>query len=411
MNVCAPHIARWVVAFPAFRRTLNFRSFLGEANEFFLRAIGYFAIRVLSMFRPQCPFCNHANPADAKFCNDCGSPLHLQPCKQCEAINDQAANNCYKCGTEFPVSVTTTDAAAASRASDTPAASATLIDMGFLPEHSPLPGAMAEGYDSRPWWTGNATASDREPGVEAVTREPRSLGGDVSSLFSGAQRATDAVTSHNLGATAGLRPMSRAALAALLPAVLLTAVAVYAYFVYRHPPQLREWLSAVQPDSAALAGENPRGTPTRSIAEESGAPASSARPVSPDTGRAAATISAWPVPPNESSTDVRTSPVRQGGTRATGRDGVGSQTLTPAKSIAAAIPQPRVSKGDQLAARDAAANRSTATPAATGAAAPVESPLGDSRVNVPPDVPRPGTCTEAAAALGLCSPIPLGENK
>src|SRR5215471_9532148 len=30
-----------------------------------------------------CRFCDHYNPAGAKFCNDCGSPLHLKPCEQC----------------------------------------------------------------------------------------------------------------------------------------------------------------------------------------------------------------------------------------------------------------------------------------------------------------------------------------
>jgi hypothetical protein len=32
-----------------------------------------------------CPFCDHHNPAGAKFCNDCGSSLHLKPCNQCPA--------------------------------------------------------------------------------------------------------------------------------------------------------------------------------------------------------------------------------------------------------------------------------------------------------------------------------------
>ena len=54
-----------------------------------------------------CPFCDHHNPAGAKFCNDCGSPLHLKPCNRCGAVNHQAATNCYKCGAECPASFTT----------------------------------------------------------------------------------------------------------------------------------------------------------------------------------------------------------------------------------------------------------------------------------------------------------------
>jgi ribosomal protein L40E len=57
-----------------------------------------------------CPFCDHHNPAGAKFCNDCGSPLHLKPCNQCDAVNHQAATNCIKCGAECPALFTTPEA-------------------------------------------------------------------------------------------------------------------------------------------------------------------------------------------------------------------------------------------------------------------------------------------------------------
>ena len=57
-----------------------------------------------------CPFCDRHNPVGAKFCNDCASPLNLKPCKQCNAVNDQAATNCYKCGAECPALFTTPEA-------------------------------------------------------------------------------------------------------------------------------------------------------------------------------------------------------------------------------------------------------------------------------------------------------------
>src|SRR5438874_6109514 len=46
----------------------------------------------------RCRFCDHGNPEGARFCNACGSPLHLKPCPQCEAVNDTAAAQCYECG-------------------------------------------------------------------------------------------------------------------------------------------------------------------------------------------------------------------------------------------------------------------------------------------------------------------------
>src|SRR5437773_4296700 len=56
-----------------------------------------------SMFNPRCVFCGHGNPAGAKFCNECASPLHLKPCNECDAINDRSADSCYKCGADFPM--------------------------------------------------------------------------------------------------------------------------------------------------------------------------------------------------------------------------------------------------------------------------------------------------------------------
>jgi Double zinc ribbon len=45
-----------------------------------------------------CPVCGHANPAGAKFCNECGSPLHLTLCKRCDAVNHVNDVRCYRCG-------------------------------------------------------------------------------------------------------------------------------------------------------------------------------------------------------------------------------------------------------------------------------------------------------------------------
>jgi hypothetical protein len=63
-----------------------------------------FAARAAYFGERMCSFCDHRNPAGAKFCNECAFPLHLKPCNQCDAINDQAATNCYKCGAACPVS-------------------------------------------------------------------------------------------------------------------------------------------------------------------------------------------------------------------------------------------------------------------------------------------------------------------
>ena len=44
-----------------------------------------------------CSFCAHENPARAKYCNECGSPLHLVPCG-CGAVNNLTDAHCHRCG-------------------------------------------------------------------------------------------------------------------------------------------------------------------------------------------------------------------------------------------------------------------------------------------------------------------------
>jgi hypothetical protein len=49
------------------------------------------------MFPTRCPFCEHSNPAGAKFCGECGGALHLVPCPSCGAVNQVTASACYQC--------------------------------------------------------------------------------------------------------------------------------------------------------------------------------------------------------------------------------------------------------------------------------------------------------------------------
>jgi len=48
-----------------------------------------------------CPFCEHGNPEDAKFCNACGGALHLVPCPRCGAVSDVTATKCYQCHSQL----------------------------------------------------------------------------------------------------------------------------------------------------------------------------------------------------------------------------------------------------------------------------------------------------------------------
>ena len=83
-----------------------------------------------------CFCCDHRNPAGSKFCNACGTPLHLKPCKHCEAINARAAAHCHQCGEPFALEYLSLDDAA---------------ELGHPPAAAPaLAGIEAPGDAPRP---------------------------------------------------------------------------------------------------------------------------------------------------------------------------------------------------------------------------------------------------------------------
>jgi hypothetical protein len=45
-----------------------------------------------------CAFCQAENGPAANFCSDCGSPLGLQFCPECDTVSEKAAAVCTKCG-------------------------------------------------------------------------------------------------------------------------------------------------------------------------------------------------------------------------------------------------------------------------------------------------------------------------
>lgn len=85
-----------------------------------------------------CFCCDHRNPAGAKFCNACGAPLHLKPCKHCEAINARAAAHCHQCGETFALEFLSLVEA---------------VQMQDAPDAAPIPAPVegtAEAPDARP---------------------------------------------------------------------------------------------------------------------------------------------------------------------------------------------------------------------------------------------------------------------
>lgn len=71
------------------------------------------------MLPTQCSFCQHENAPGARFCAECGSPMHLKVCPNpaCGKVSDVGAAVCETCGQAFPP---LTSAAAASKDSAAP---------------------------------------------------------------------------------------------------------------------------------------------------------------------------------------------------------------------------------------------------------------------------------------------------
>ncbi len=59
-----------------------------------------------SMPLTRCPYCEHGNPEDSKFCGACGGalnlPAHLAPCPRCGAVSPVKATVCYWCHGQLP---------------------------------------------------------------------------------------------------------------------------------------------------------------------------------------------------------------------------------------------------------------------------------------------------------------------
>src|SRR6188472_842000 len=107
-----------------------------------------FAARAAYFGDRMCPFCDHRNPANAKFCNECASPLHLKPCNQCNSVNEQAATRCYECGTAFPSLPLAPDTTQVLPSIDLPAASATSSDAADTATmaHAPFAAPVLRAY-------------------------------------------------------------------------------------------------------------------------------------------------------------------------------------------------------------------------------------------------------------------------
>ena len=58
-----------------------------------------------SMLKRTCPQCRYVNPDDAKFCEECGTPVGSLPreyCVACGVVNHAGLKFCGECGAKLP---------------------------------------------------------------------------------------------------------------------------------------------------------------------------------------------------------------------------------------------------------------------------------------------------------------------
>jgi len=186
----------------------------------------------------RCIFCAHVNPAGAKFCNDCGSPLHLKPCRQCDAINDRDARRCYNCGIADPVSEPLEPAPkAVATAATAGTAAANDVRIEAVPAMQQVSGVEPR-ETSLP--DDNATMAVESDAVIA-TPQPPVMNGDVD--FSSPEIASE-------GRAAERPRRSRWPMAGALSAAVVAAVAVYVYRADPSSPRPREVPHATQAPAA-----------------------------------------------------------------------------------------------------------------------------------------------------------------
>jgi len=376
----------------------------------------------ISMFRSECPICAHVNPAESRFCNACGAPLHLAPCPRCGTINGLGAQDCYKCG-----------AALMGRSADALAAGSPFAEaIGGSSSVAPSAGRGSEPV-AHP-----SSGSDAPDRLDETVANPQDMLRELQRMMATPVSDAAAMRSERvgIGTQAGSaepndavgpladalrpRPGSAVAAARALPAVsgtvlhrrrsgaivgtmVLGVLAVLGYYAYRQHAAVD-----TAPVPAASGATTGRGGPAGggAIVNLEADPvrpapiASTAGPV--DTPAAANTR---PVPPGPErgvaairEDDAAAANARRG--RSDTKDATPGNGTGPAK-----LPSAAATRGTENQQRTVRGPESSPEAAAAAVLIPrAQTPGAGTRIEPPP--PRLGPCTETVAALGLCQPEP-----
>ena len=352
-----------------------------------------------SLYPLKCGFCGHANPADSRYCNACGAPFSVQPCPRCGTTNDATATTCQECDApladsephdfflplppEAPAPFRSTPGAAEETADaafprqtaaaagsmmidDRAPSSAELVSEGAaLGTASVAASRLREVAVPLPPAEAAAPTSPRQPTAATTAAAPDTvpIPGDQGPPHTEASASSESVLFH--AAPEG-SPRGRT----LGWAAMLTALGVAVYFAYGY-------FQRFQPSDVAR----------RPVATDK--PAAGSTAVTPtDTGKPAVAGASLPAVPAGDSA---------GGKGGHGIDPAGSSARPqPPTDIFITKPEP-----DQRRAPPQA--QEAAKAAAAGTQGEIRRPATGDRAGVAQRPPASGTCTDALAALGLCT--------
>ncbi|HKA58653.1 MAG TPA: zinc ribbon domain-containing protein, partial [Gemmatimonadales bacterium] len=334
-----------------------------------------------------CPFCEHVNTATARFCNACGAPMHLVPCARCGAVNDpKAAATCYQCDAALPETRLGDFARSSSGAEMSAAAGSpawTIADRA-QPIEQPLPDPDGLDPDAKLLATlqelerqlvssDSGAVADRLAGESAATPganpDSRTAVAPLTRIRSDAASAIAGSPSIQ----AAPRVISRRALAVIVGAgVLAVLAAAGEYYTYQQ--------------RVARTGSQAPASDAMKEGDHSAATAFPVNPANSTPALAATPPSASSTPPTAPAPDGSAAAMRPGSTPPA--EARSATTPPVARSSGEALGSPRRAAAEAKAAAEPAGERPRAAGVAPGV---IEQP------------PRVGPCTEAVAALGLCT--------
>jgi hypothetical protein len=208
--------------------------------------------QVADMYPNCCSFCQHPNPADAKFCNECGNTMALKPCVQCDAVNDPDAACCHVCGKPL---VDPPGPAGYEQASSPARSSRTLEDaLGVIRSRGFAGGITSTPFSRSPMSSRNARGLPELDPRESIDADPASVRFDGVAFPDAATTPLKAPLPHSPQRGQSHAGTMVRALRPIIVASLMTAVCVGLFRADQHAPRAYPPLAAV-PAGPALGTE------------------------------------------------------------------------------------------------------------------------------------------------------------